>query len=96
MSRARLFRTLCALAAGAAALTVLAGCGQKGGLYLPDKNASVVTSAPPASQPSPAPPPVPQVAPAQPGTQSEPPPAAPTASAPARKDKPEGDSAVPQ
>ena len=88
MRRTLLARTLCAIAAGAAALSALASCGQKGALYLPDKNASVVTSAPPASQPTPAAPP------ARPGTQSEPPPAAPTESAPAHKDKPEGDSAL--
>ena len=40
---------------------VVSGCGQKGPLYLPDKNASVVTR--PASA---APPPVTTPAPAQP------------------------------
>jgi predicted small lipoprotein YifL len=39
---------------------VVCGCGQKGGLYLPDKNASVVTrpagsSNPAPAQPTPAP-----------------------------------------
>ena len=29
------------------------GCGQKGPLYLPDKNAKVVASAPAAAQPAP-------------------------------------------
>ena len=32
---------------------VIAGCGQKGALYLPDKNASVVTRPAPASAPNP-------------------------------------------
>lgn len=43
--------------AGAVTL-LLAGCGQKGALYLPDKNAQVVTTpaAPPPAQPAPAPP----------------------------------------
>ena len=38
------------------ALTLLAagGCGQKGPLYLPDKNAKVITTAPPATTASPA------------------------------------------
>ena len=41
------------VAAAAALLTV--GCGQKGPLYLPDKNAKVVTTpaAPPAPKPRP-------------------------------------------
>jgi len=39
------------LLAGGAAL-LLAGCGQKGALYLPDKNAQVVTTA--AAPPEPA------------------------------------------
>jgi predicted small lipoprotein YifL len=49
------FALLTCLAAG------LAGCGQRGPLYVPDKNARVVTrpaadsSAPPASAPSSAP-----------------------------------------
>ncbi|MGB9330644.1 MAG: lipoprotein [Steroidobacteraceae bacterium] len=37
----------------AAALLLLAACGQKGPLYLPDKQAAVVTSAP-APAPAPA------------------------------------------
>jgi len=40
------------LLAGGAAL-LLAGCGQKGALYLPDRNAEVVTT--PAAQSTPAP-----------------------------------------
>jgi len=39
--------------AGAVAL-LLAGCGQKGALYLPDKNAQVVTTAAPATSATPA------------------------------------------
>jgi predicted small lipoprotein YifL len=39
-------------------LAALAGCGQKGALYLPDKNATVVAPAPApaAEQPAPQPP----------------------------------------
>ena len=57
--------------AGAVAL-LLAGCGQKGALYLPDKNAQVVTTA--------AAPPVPeQSAPSAPATPAAPaPPPKPT------------------
>jgi predicted small lipoprotein YifL len=56
--------------AGAVAL-LLAGCGQKGALYLPDKNAQVVTTA--------AAPPVPtQSAPATPATSAAPAAPAPT------------------
>jgi predicted small lipoprotein YifL len=56
-------RTAWVLAAGLVAL--LAGCGQKGALYLPDKNAQVVTTAAappvpaqsaPSTPPTPAPP----------------------------------------
>jgi predicted small lipoprotein YifL len=38
-------------------LAALTGCGQKGALYLPDKNATVVAPAPaaPAEQPAPQP-----------------------------------------
>jgi predicted small lipoprotein YifL len=39
------------LVAGGATLVLLAGCGQKGPLYLPDKNATAVKSAP-ASAPA--------------------------------------------
>ena len=39
----------------ACTLLLLAGCGQKGALYLPDKNATVVTSAPAAGAPLPPP-----------------------------------------
>jgi predicted small lipoprotein YifL len=44
-------RAVCLSALGAALLA--AGCGQKGPLYLPDRNAPVVTA--PAMQPQPAP-----------------------------------------
>ena len=37
----------------ACTLLLLAGCGQKGALYLPDKNATVVTSAPATGAPPP-------------------------------------------
>lgn len=50
----------------AAAAALLAGCGQKGALYLPPKPGAVVTSAPPP--------------PAAPGTQSQPPQVAPAPS----------------
>jgi predicted small lipoprotein YifL len=39
----------------AAALLLLAACGQKGPLYLPDKQAAVVTSAPAPAPAAPAP-----------------------------------------
>jgi predicted small lipoprotein YifL len=39
-------RRLLPVALAAAALPALGGCGQKGPLYLPDRNARVVTSAP--------------------------------------------------
>ena len=39
------------LVAGGAMLLLVAGCGQKGPLYLPDKNATAVQSAP-ASAPA--------------------------------------------
>jgi predicted small lipoprotein YifL len=44
-------RAVCLSALGAALLA--AGCGQKGPLYLPDRNAPVVTA--PATQPQPSP-----------------------------------------
>jgi len=51
------------LLAGGAAL-LLAGCGQKGALYLPDKNAQVVTI--PAAPPTPT-----QSAPSQPAPEPQ-------------------------
>jgi len=56
-------RTAWILAGGLVAL--LAGCGQKGPLYLPDKNAQVVTTA--AAPPAPA-----QSAPSTPPTPAPP------------------------
>jgi predicted small lipoprotein YifL len=40
---------------GCLAALLLAGCGQKGALYLPDKKGAVVTSAPATAAPAPAP-----------------------------------------
>jgi predicted small lipoprotein YifL len=37
------------------AALLLAGCGQKGALYLPDKQGAVVTSAPATATPAPGP-----------------------------------------
>jgi predicted small lipoprotein YifL len=45
-------RAVCLSALGAALLA--AGCGQKGPLYLPDRNAPVVTAPATQSQPAPA------------------------------------------
>ena len=59
-----------------AAALALAGCGQKGPLYLPEKGGAVVTSppaTPPAPPPAPGQPPQPSPAP-QPQSTSEPPP----------------------
>ena len=78
-------------AAAAMTLLVLAGCGQKGPLYLPEKGGTVVTapaaSAPAAGPETPAPygqPPEPAPAP-QPQSAPEPPPSGTTAP-PAKKD----------
>jgi len=79
-----------AVAAGA---LVLAGCGQKGPLYLPEKGGAVVTT-PPATTPAPPPPPAapgqpPQPSPApQPQSTAEPPPVD-TAVPPKKSDKDE-------
>jgi predicted small lipoprotein YifL len=51
-------------------LVLLAACGQKGALYLPDKNAAVVTS-PPATAPPTAPAPAANPAPKKPGDPDE-------------------------
>jgi predicted small lipoprotein YifL len=56
------------LAAGAA--LALAGCGQKGPLYLPDKNARVITTTP-APQPQSAPEQAPPTTPPAPKKNSE-------------------------
>jgi predicted small lipoprotein YifL len=58
------------IAAGAALLTC--GCGQKGPLYLPEKNAKVVTSAPAAGQGQPAAPAATAPAPATPAVPAQP------------------------
>jgi predicted small lipoprotein YifL len=83
---------LCAsAAAGALALTVallLAGCGQKGPLYLPERGGAVVTA--PAEAPPPAPVPSgqpPAVSPApQPQSTTEPPPPGGTPAPPRKSD----------
>jgi predicted small lipoprotein YifL len=80
---------------------ILAGCGQKGPLYLPDKGGQVVTSpaaapaSPPAQAPQSAPGEAPQSTPTQP-PQSAPTqlPEAPTA-APKKTDKDSDDSQTP-
>jgi predicted small lipoprotein YifL len=51
-------------------LVLLAACGQKGALYLPDKNAAVVTS-PAATAPASAPAPAANPAPKKPGDPDE-------------------------
>jgi predicted small lipoprotein YifL len=48
-------------------LALLAACGQKGPLYLPDKNTKVITSPAPPPQPAPAPAASPDGSAAQPG-----------------------------
>jgi predicted small lipoprotein YifL len=50
------------------ACVAAAGCGQKGPLYLPDKNASVVTRPAAATNSAPAAQPTPAAAPANSGT----------------------------
>jgi len=90
MRRALRERALCAVAA-AAALTVLTGCGQKGALYLPDKNAAVVTSAPPPPES-----PTPSAPAPQPPAEAAPAPSSPESPAPPKKDESEGDSTAPQ
>jgi predicted small lipoprotein YifL len=57
------------LLAGGAAL-LLAGCGQKGALYLPDKNAAQVVTTPPA-QSTPAPSTPASAAPRKPADQND-------------------------
>jgi predicted small lipoprotein YifL len=77
MKRRLLIAACAALAAG--------GCGQKGPLYLPDKNAKVVTS--PAASGAPAPPGAPPAA--------QPAPQMPATAAPKKKDQ-DGDSPAPK
>jgi predicted small lipoprotein YifL len=78
----------------AASAALLAGCGQKGPLYLPEKNAAVVT-APAASGASAAPAapaaPAGTAAPATPPPQSAPAPGVAAPSAPAPQKKQNGD-----
>jgi len=81
MSRVWLSAGATAVAAGA---LVLAGCGQKGPLYLPERSGAVVT-APPATTPGQ--PPEPAPAPQPPST-AEPPPAD-MAAPPKKSDKDE-------
>jgi predicted small lipoprotein YifL len=89
----------------AAALALaLAGCGQKGPLYLPEKGGTVVTTpaqtAPAQPDVSPAPPP--QSAPAQPEVSPAPPPESapaptpPTAPTPPKKTDKDSESQTPQ
>jgi diaminopimelate decarboxylase len=77
----------------------LAGCGQKGPLYLPEKGGAVVTS-PAATPPAPPPAPNPPGQPPQPAPAAEPqstPEAAPSApSAPPKKSDEDKDSQSPR
>jgi predicted small lipoprotein YifL len=80
-----------ALGVAAALMTLLSGCGQKGPLYLPDKNAAVVTApAQPATTP-------PQTTPPQTTPAAAPDTATPPGQTPATPKKPDqDDSASPQ
>ncbi len=80
-----------ALGVAAALMTLLSGCGQKGPLYLPDKNAAIVTApAQPATTP-------PQTTPPQTTPAAAPDTATPPAQTPATPKKPDqDDSASPQ
>ncbi|HEY1873198.1 MAG TPA: lipoprotein [Steroidobacteraceae bacterium] len=78
------------IGAAVAATLALAGCGQKGPLYLPEKGGAVVTSpaaTAPAPPPAPGQPPQPSPAP-QPQSTSEPPPTE-VAAPPKKSDKDE-------
>jgi predicted small lipoprotein YifL len=82
----------------AAALALaLAGCGQKGPLYLPDKGGTVVTTPPQSApaQPPQSPPGQPEVSPAPP-PQSAPASTPPTAPTPPKKTDKDSDSQTPQ
>jgi predicted small lipoprotein YifL len=68
MSSPRLSAGATAVAAGA---LVLAGCGQKGPLYLPEKGGAVVTASP-ATTPAPPPPPTAPGQPSEPSPTPEP------------------------
>jgi len=84
-------RAVCLAALSAAWLA--AGCGQKGPLYLPDKNARAATT--PSAQPTPA-----QPAPAAPPSASAPQPAppstTPTPTAPGKPGDKSDDSGTPK
>ena len=74
-----------ALGVAAALMTLLSGCGQKGPLYLPDKNAAIVTApAQPATTP-------PQTTPPQTTPAAAPDTATPPAQTPATPNKPDQD-----
>jgi len=75
------------VSAALAATLALAGCGQKGPLYLPEKGGTVVTAPAPASPAAPGQPPEPSPAP-QPQSTGEPPPTE-VATPPKKSDKDE-------
>jgi hypothetical protein len=79
----------------ATAAALLAGCGQKGALYLPPKPGAAVTSAPTPPPAPGAPSQPPQSSPVQPPQNApvEPPPASPT---PPKKSDPDSDSQSPK
>ena len=89
-------RAVCLAALGAAWLA--AGCGQKGPLYLPERNARAATT--PAAQPTPAQPTPAQPAPAAPPSASAPQPAppstTPTPPAPGKPGDQSDDSGTPK
>jgi predicted small lipoprotein YifL len=79
-----------ALGVAAALMTLLSGCGQKGPLYLPDKNAAIVTApAQPATTPPQTTPP--QTTPPQTTPAAAPDTATPPAQTPATPKKPDQD-----
>jgi predicted small lipoprotein YifL len=82
-------RCACAAFGAAAALTaLLSGCGQKGPLYLPDKNAAVVTA---PTQPAPPATTAPASTPSAPTPAAAPDTAAPPAQSPDQTKKPDPD-----
>jgi predicted small lipoprotein YifL len=74
-------RTLVAVAATAAFIACLGGCGQKGPLYLPDKGGDVVTR------------PAPQQAPRQPSQETAP---QPSTQSPQNRSEDDGDTQPPR
>ena len=97
MSLVREARLLKVPLAAALALA-LAGCGQKGPLYLPDQGGTVVTTPPqsaPEQPPEVSPTPSPQNAPTPP-PQNAPAPIPPTAPTPPKKTDKDSDSQTPQ